>query len=257
MRAARGRYTNASLEKGLTILRTVAMASEPIGISETARRASLDYSTTYRLMATLTEMTFLEKSDDKTFRVGPAALPIGLAYKGTADLVTIARPEMQRLMQGVLETVNLSLREGIEMLLLATAAGPHMLSSRTHIGQRFPIHCSASGRVMLATLPEQEREQLIDRLDLAPITPHTITDAETLKRHVRAIAEAGYAVNREEHALGLMAVSVPIRNRLGEVVAALDIAVPTVRVSGDALLETLVRSLSETAERIGERLSAE
>lgn len=258
LKTERGRYTNASLEKGLTVLRAIAMADRPIGFSETARRVGLDYSTAYRLMMTLERLGFIERNADSTgFAVGPAALPIGLAYHRSSNLVAAAQPEMTRLMRTVNETVNLAVLDGDAMLLLVSVEGPHLLATRTRVGQRFPIHCSASGRVMLASMEQSERNQLIDSLELTAETPYTITDRDELRCHVAKIERRGYAINREEHAIGLMAVSVPIRIRGGHAIATLDIAVPSARVPDQQHLLQVSQDLRAAADIIANRLVME
>lgn len=249
-------YTNSSLEKGLMVLAAIAKAPRPMGVSETARHVDLDYSTTYRLISTLAHLDYLERvPDTKRYRIGPATLPLGLAYQTSSELTAAAVPEMRRLVQQVDETVNLSIRDGDGMLLLASCPGPHLLATRTRVGHRFPIHCSASGRVALAGMTEAERDALIDKLELTPETPHTITDRDRLRAEVRAIAERGYAINREEHALGLTAVGVPLRNAAGDTIAALDTAIPTVRVADEGYLEELSNLLTRSARLIAHRIA--
>ncbi len=125
-----------------------------------------------------------------------------------------------------------------------------MLTTRTQVGEAFPIHCSASGKVVLAWMDPGERRSVLGGGPLPALTDHSITDAARLEAELRRVRRLGYAVNREEHVLGLSAVAAPILGRTGRVEAMIDLSLPTARVGRERSLELLASTIIKTAERV-------
>lgn len=250
-----GRYLNESLRKGLSVLAVVAASPEPLGVTDAAARAGLDYSTAYRLIATLEQLGYLERDGvTKRYRVGAAVLRLGYAYVKTRRLHQAAVPVMRELSATTGETVNLSVRDGLEMVLIDACETRHVLSARTTIGGRYPLHCTASGKVALAGSGKRDLEEVLSRLTLTPLTKRTITSRRALAAEIAAVRRRGYALNDEEHVVGLVAAAAPIRDHTGGTIGALDVAVPTARITAQRPLSSFVPLVVEASARISEAL---
>lgn len=249
------KYLNESLQKGLSVLGAVAACENAVGVTEIAKVLDLDYSTTYRLMSTLLDLGYLERDpDSKSYRVGPAVLRLGFAYASGLSARAAALPIMTELNHGLHETVNLSVRDGVEMVLIESLQSPNLLTTSVRIGGRYPLHCSASGKVAIAELPEPQREYLLRSISLDAFTPKTIRSARAFRSEVAKVMERGYATNIEEHVVGLQAVAAPIRDYRGVLTAVLDISVPTARVGKSRTLRSFADHVRDAAAQISRGL---
>jgi DNA-binding IclR family transcriptional regulator len=241
---------NESLQKGLAILAAVAQ-SGPSTLTEVATRVGIDYTTVYRMVSTLVSLGYLRRDGaTKRYEVGPAVLRLGYGYLENRQLSQIALPVMRDLRDALQETVNLSTLDGTEMVLLESVQGPHLLNMQTRIGGRFQLHCSASGKVALASLPADELGRKLAGLDLIPHTDCTITDRAALAHEAELVRERGYALNDEEHVIGLNAVAAPIWDYRHEFVGSLDVPVPTARAMPEFLTGRVIPAVVDAAARL-------
>jgi DNA-binding IclR family transcriptional regulator len=181
-------------------------------------------------------------------RPGPATLAFARSGVGNEDLVELAQPSLQRLAQESGETANLFVPRPDGVDAIAQVDGTHLLGATNWMGRELGLHCTAAGKVFLAfdaaELPES---------DLDEPTPATITDRRRLERELEAVRDQGYATIVEELELGLSAVAAPVRDRGGEVVAALTVSGPSLRLAPQRL-RLLGRVTLEQAHAISTRL---
>ena len=181
-------------------------------------------------------------------RPGPAALAFARSGVGNEDLVELAQPSLQRLAQESGETSNLFVPRPDGVDAIAQVDGTHLLGATNWMGRELHLHCTAAGKVFLAfgtsELPEGELEVL---------TPATVTDRRRLERELDAVRDQGYATIVEELELGLSAVAAPVRDRGGDVVAALTVSGPSLRLAPQRL-RLLGRVTLEQAHAISTRL---
>jgi IclR family transcriptional regulator, pca regulon regulatory protein len=249
------RTLNESLQKGLAVLAAVAQLG-PARLTEVAARAGIDYTTAYRMISTLASLGYVRRDAlTKRYEVGPAVLQLGYAYVQNLRLSQVALPVMRQLRDALQETVNLSVLDGEEMVLLESVEGRHLLSTRIRIGGRFPLHCAASGKVALASLPPEERARILATLSLSPHTSRTITHHAALATEIARVRELGYGLNNEELAVGLTAVAAPIWDYRHSFAGSLDVPVPTVRATAAFLearvIPAVVRAATQVSHTIG------
>ncbi|MDR7540560.1 MAG: IclR family transcriptional regulator, partial [Armatimonadota bacterium] len=218
-----------SADRALRILQVVADHGHPLGLREVSQLVGLHASTTYRLLATLRARGFVEQeSAGGRYRVGIQAFRVGNAFLAAADLRDRLRPVLATLAARSRETANLVILHDTEAVYIDHIVSVNITKLFTQIGQRVPLHCTAVGKVLLAYAPDQE--DLLRRLRLRRFTPYTITTAAELRGALAAVREAGYAVDREEHELGVACVAGPVCDADGRVVAAVGISGPSARV---------------------------
>ena len=159
----------SALARGLALLQTVGAAASPLGNRELAAATGIPKATVSRLTATLITSGYLRQSaDSERFSLGPALLDLGNRYLQHFDLRAVARPHLAALADAAGASVHLSVRDGLDMLVIETLR-PHtaLITSRIDVGARMSIATSAAGRAYLAILPADEQHALLDQLRLA------------------------------------------------------------------------------------------
>jgi IclR family pca regulon transcriptional regulator len=248
-----------SLERGLAVLCAFTPSRPALGISELARELELTRSTTHRYVATLASLGFLEQDDGtRKYRLAPRVLDLGFAMLGSLELREIAAPHLRRLSHATGYTSNLAVRDDTDVILIDRVRGRpgryHHLEFALHVGSRIPAYCSATGKVLLASLPRPDLHRLVARIDLVERGPRTVTDRDALLAELERVRESGVAVNDEELESALRSIAVPVRARSGEVVAAINLAIPWSPVPMSELVSRLGPTLQRAANEIATRV---
>ena len=221
------RYSINSIIRASRILKCLSGAKTHFKMSELARHLGLDRSTTYRILLSLERTGFVEKDEEGgTYSLGLAAFEIGNAYLRQRDLIQVSKPIMADLAQIVQETVHLAVLSDTEIVYVDKVDSPRSLGVMSKIGQRGPVYCTALGKTLLAFQPEDEQSRIVREIKLAPLTPRTITSKQKLMEELKRIRKQGYALDRREIEEDVECVGAPIRNHIGEVIAALSISGP-------------------------------
>jgi IclR family transcriptional regulator, pca regulon regulatory protein len=248
-----------SLERGLAVLCAFTPDRPALGISELARDLALTRSTTHRYVATLAALGFLEQEDStRKYRLGPRVLDLGFSTLGSLELREIAAPHLRRLTDATGHTSNLAIRDDTDVILIDRVRGKpgryHHLEFTLHVGSRIPAYCSATGKVLLAFLPPADLELLLERVELVQRGPHTLTDKDALLANLERVRRTGVAVNDEELENALRSIAAPVCSRAGEVVAAINVAIPWSPAPMSELVSQLGPTLRATAKEISARL---
>jgi DNA-binding IclR family transcriptional regulator len=143
--------------------------------------------------------------------------------------------------------------EGVSRVCLEQAQSVHHLARHSSVGEYFPLHAGASGKVLLAYLPDEERKRILSQIPLERFTPRTVTDPEELERDLERIRKRGYAVSKGEREAGAYSIVAPVWNASGRVVASLTISGPIFRLS-DKRLKANIRGVLAAAREVSERL---
>ncbi|HEY7259944.1 MAG TPA: IclR family transcriptional regulator [Trebonia sp.] len=248
-----------SLERGLAILSAFTPDRPALGISELARRLSLTRSTTHRYVATLATLGYLQQDEPtRKYRLGSRVLDLGFSMLGSLDLREIAAPYLRRLADTTGHTSNLAIRDDTDVILIDRVRGRpgryHHLEFTLHVGSRLPSYCSATGKALLAFLPRPDLSRLLDRIDLVQRGPRTVTSRTALIAELDQVCRTGVAVNDEELESALRSIAAPVRSRSGEVVAAVNIAIPWSPVAMSELVAQHGPIIQATARQIAARV---
>jgi IclR family KDG regulon transcriptional repressor len=223
----RERYFINSIIRASNILKCLSGGKSHFKMSELARHVGLDRSTTYRILLSLERTGFVEKDEKAgTYSLGLAAFEIGNAYLSQMDLIQVSKPIMTDLAQKVQETVHLAVLSDTEIVYVDKCDSPRTLGVMSKIGQRGPVYCTALGKTLLAFQPEDEQSRIIREIRLIPLTPRTITSRQKLVQELRGIRKQGYALDRREIEEDVECIGAPIRNHIGDVIAAISISGP-------------------------------
>jgi IclR family pca regulon transcriptional regulator len=240
-----------SLARGLSILTLLAERANPLSLTELSGELGLSISTMQRFTYTLQKLGYLERNqENKKFRLTSKVLSLGSLFLSGSDLAEMAFPYLQELSKETGETVNLCILDGTEIVYLQRIPTLHLLRSGIRLGSRYPAHCTSVGKTMLAFLPMDRLEDILQRMDLQPFTPKTITNKQDLLKELNKIRARGFGICNEELSLGVRAVAAPIRNHEGEVVAGVNIGIPTARCSMKNWENFFGKKVTETAARI-------
>ncbi len=228
----RDRYLINSILRASRILRCFLEGRTHYKISELARQLGLDRSTTYRLLLSLEKCGLVEK-DEKTgeYSLGMAAFEIGNTYLRQMDFVLISKPVMVDLAAKVQETVHLAVLSGTEIVYVDKVDSPRTRVVMSKIGQRGSLHSTALGKVLLAFQPEAESSRTIKQIKLKPFTANTISSRTKLMDELKKVRRQGYAFDFRESEQGVECIAAPIRNHLGDTVAALSISGPQRKIN--------------------------
>lgn len=230
-----------------------------IGVTELSRRLGLHKNNVFRLLATLEQQGFVEQSPySDRYRLGVRALELGQAFWRSRDLLEHARSILRELSRETRETVHLAVLDRFEVVHLDGAASDQMVMAALRVGERLPIHCTASGKVLFGCSPASVREAydrtVVAGRRLPRLTHRTIVDPDKFFEHARTVAGQGLAIDFEECAEGLGCAAAPVHDASGEVVAALSMSAPACRADREGLIARLGPQVVHAAERLSREL---
>lgn len=224
----------------------------PLGLTELYQRLGLSKSSIQRLTFTLEQLGYIERSGtSKKFRLGPKTLSIGFSVMRNLDLEQLSSPYLQEASKEIGETVNLAILDGKEIVYVGRNASYQALNVNIRIGSRRPLHSTSMGKVMLAFMTKDQLEEILETVELTAFTSRTITRRQDLMTELEKVRVRNFAISDEEMEIGVRSLAAPIRNAAGEVVAAVNIAVPTTRIS----LRKLEGALAEKVIKLADKIS--
>ena len=241
----------AAVDRGADLLLRVLESEQPVGLGELAAASGIPKSTASRLLTALERRGLIEQDGERgRLRPGPAILRVAERGMLERNVVELARPALDTLSEATGETINLAVPGLAGVEHVAQVDGRHFLGAGQWLGRAVEYHCSANGKVFLAfgraTVPAT----------LTPHTASTITDPGLLEQELTAVQRSGFARAIDELELGLAAIAVPIRGARGDVVAALSISGPTLRMTPARIREfqtVLIAEGRALSRRLGHR----
>ena len=246
-------YNVRAVERALQILECFDDEHPERGISEIAQAVDLHKATAYRIVTTLVNYGYLEwAAEGQKYRLGLELTNLGFKVIRRMDLRHEALPYMKELVQEWDETCDLSIFDQGRVFYIEVLRGNHALTISAAVGQRLPVHCTASGKLFLAFLPEAELNAILNH-PMDTYTDNTVTSRDELFDQLEKIRNQGYAVDYEEYELGICAVAAPIFNRRGSVIAAIGGPSPTSRMTPERIME-IAEAYKKAAQAISRRM---
>ncbi len=246
-------YNVRAVERALQILECFDNEHPERGISEIAQAVELHKATAHRIVTTLVNYGYLERAEDgQKYRLGLELTNLGFKVIHRMDLRREALPYMKQLVERWDETCDLSVFDRGSILYIEVVRGSRALTVAAAVGQRLPIHCTASGKLFLAHLPSEEQNVILNK-PLAFYTEKTVTSPEGIRKELEIIRSQGYSIDREGFEMGVCAVAAPIYNRRGNVIAVIGSPSPTTRMTPERIAE-MATSYKEAAKAISHRM---
>jgi DNA-binding IclR family transcriptional regulator len=247
-------YPIESVDNALKLL--LLLGEQPqIRLSEATRYLGVASSTAHRLLAMLAYRGFVRQDPaSKAYLPGPSLTGVAFAIFRRVDIPGSAVPIMRGLSERLRETVHVGMLDGASVRFVAAVEGPAAVRVASRLGRTMPAHCTSTGKVMLAQLPQPELHRLLPHQRLERITGHSIGSRTELEAELAGIRERGYAINREESEEGVASVAVPIPTRAPGLRLALNAAAPQNRLDGSrysAVAAALVAAAKEIGDQLG------
>ncbi|MFD7458176.1 MULTISPECIES: IclR family transcriptional regulator domain-containing protein [unclassified Streptomyces] len=242
-----GRTFNESLARGLTVLTAFGEGRGALTLTAVAEATGLARATARRALITFEHLGYVVQ-DGRVFRLTPRVLALGFPPLSRTTLSRIAAPHLAALTERLHDSSSLAVLDGDDVRYTARAAARRIMTADITVGTRFPAYATSMGRVLLAGLPPAERAARLARTGLAPLTPHTVTDPGELAVLLHRVRQDGYALVDEELEVGLRSIAVPVHDRAGTVVAAVNVAMhASHRTPRECVAEVLPELRAEAA----------
>jgi IclR family pca regulon transcriptional regulator len=242
-----------SLERGLLVIRAFDADHRELALSDVARATGLTRAAARRFLLTLVKLGYVHFADGR-FSLRPRVLDLGYAYLSSLSLPEVAQPHMESLVAKVNESSSISVLDDLEVVYVVRVPTRRIMSITLAVGTRLPAYATSMGRVLLAGLSQPELEERLARIDIQPLTSHTVKDGQGLREAIAASGRQGWAMVDQELEEGLRSAAVPIHGAGGEVTAALNVSVHASRASMAALRRDFLPHALEAAAAIEDDL---
>jgi DNA-binding IclR family transcriptional regulator len=242
-----------SLGRAFAILEEVARHRDGIGLADLSKLVGLHNSTTFHLAKTMVSLGYLrQEKDSKRYRIGRPLFALAASALDEIEMVNVATPVLEELSRETGESGHFAVRMGDAVVVIARTSGPGAFQLADRVGVVRPAHCTALGKIILASLRPEQLKRFLERADLKPSTEKSITDIPALMREIAEIKHSGIAFDDGEFNPEVRCIAVPVTDFTGQTVGALGISGPIWRLSIQAL-----QNHSRTIRAAANRLSAE
>lgn len=233
----------AVLVKALDILDCLA-ADAPCSVAHICERTGVTKPAAYRILKTLDTSGYVIRDDERReYALGPSLFGLSRAARNSTDLIRVARPVMEQLLDELGETINLGVVSHGQVVYLDTVESNQRLRSTVQIALRDQVHSTALGKAFLAALDPEEARSTLEKLDRVAMTPNTVVDLAPLLRELDIVRVRGYAIDDEENEIGSRCVAAAIHGGSRRPIAAISVSAPTSRMVG------------KTLDNVGQRVS--
>ncbi len=245
-----------SLGRAFSILEEVARHREGIGLAELSKRVGLHNSTTFHLAKTMVSLGYMrQERDSKRYRVGRPLFALAASALDEIEMVNLATPVLEDLSRETGESGHFAVRMGDAVVVIARTSGTGAFQLTDRVGVVRPAHCTALGKIILASLRPDQLKRFLERVELKPSTKKSVTDQSVLLREITEIRRTAIAFDDGEFNPEVRCVAVPVYNFTGEVIGALGISGPIWRMS-DQVLQSRAKLVQTAASRLSTEFGA-
>jgi IclR family pca regulon transcriptional regulator len=248
--------TMGGLIKGLAIIEMFGAGYDQLTVADAARGSGTTRAAARRCLLTLTTQGYLEH-DGKFFRPRARLSRLGGAVADRSSLIDVAGPVLADLRDRLNESTSLAVLDGRSSLFVARATASWVVSTGVQVGGRLPAYCSATGRILLGALDDGEIREYLHKTVLEKRSPKTITDAEKIFEIVRASRLSGACFSDEELELGLRAMAVPVKGKIGTIVAAMSVSASAARVSIRTMKQSYLSALQTASATLSRMMESD
>lgn len=247
------RYSS-SVQSGLAIVQCFNSETQTLGIADLADMLGLSRATTHRYAVTLVALGILDQTRTRKYLLAPKAAAPGMAVLGEIALRSDCEPVLRKLRKQTGHTVSLAVLDGTRVTyvrrLVAHLKGQYEADLGLRAGAHLPLHCSALGKALLVSLPDEERRQLLTEIELPRHGPNTIVTKKALREEIERVQADGVAISDEELAPGVRSVAAAVSDRNGGRQLAVDVNVPAGAYSAQQLRERMAPMVSSAAAEL-------
>jgi IclR family pca regulon transcriptional regulator len=252
----KGRGKDAFLQsfaKGLSVISAFGHDTRTMTLSQVAAKAGLSRAGARRILLTLQTLSYVG-TDGRDFYLTPKILDLGYSYLSSTPLWDLAEPFMEEVVNEVHESCSASVLNDTEILYILRVPTKKIMTINLSIGSRLPAWCTSMGRVLLGGLSEDELDAVLDRSQIKAYTARTVTDRARLEQIIRDDRRKGWSLVNQELEDGLVSISVPLINRAGRIVAAMNVSCQASRTSATEVARNFLPVLKRAADQINTAL---
>ncbi|RMD45178.1 MAG: IclR family transcriptional regulator [Aquificota bacterium] len=247
-------YTVHNVDVAFSILFFVAKNPNTT-ISEIRKQVDTSIQQTEKILEVLVNRGYLNyNKKKKTYSLGIKNFEVGYSYLTHVDIRKIAKPYLQELGEKYKENIYLAIRSGYEIVYIDAYEVKRPVLVKSRVGKLLPMYASASGKIHLADMDEEELEDFFKHVKLIPFTRKTIIDKGKLEKHILDVKKNGYAIDDEEWEEEVRCLSVPVRDYTGKVAAGITLSAPSYRLDKEKLISQIKDDFLKTARELSERL---
>ena len=238
------------IERLAKLLDVIALHEDPVSLKILSAATGLHPSTAFRILSSLADQGFVERTTRGNYQLGVKLMQLGSRVRSSVDIRKIALPLMEKLRDQLGETVNLTVREGDEIVYIERSVAKRMIKVEQVIGSRAPLHVTAVGKLMLGVLGEAACNSYAKRSKLPAYTKNTHTKIAPLLQDSLTAAQRGYSYDNEEAELGVGCIGTLVRDASGNVVAGLSVSAPIERRRDEWVTQVMETGL-EISKQLG------
>jgi IclR family transcriptional regulator, pca regulon regulatory protein len=238
-----------TLAKGLTVLGAFGRERPRMTLSEAAQVADLSRATARRVLRTLSQLGYVEQ-EGRSFSLSPRILDLGFAYLSTQSWIDRALPLMRELSERFDESCSAAILQGNDIVYVARVPARRIMSATLSVGSRLPALHTALGRVMFGYLDAAEIWRRLQSRRIEAYTPQTIIDPQALFDRIRDDRAQGFSIVDEELERGLRALAVPVLDRSGQAVGAVNLSTHSTRTTRNEMREHFLSALNRLAKNV-------
>ncbi|MFF8386304.1 IclR family transcriptional regulator [Streptomyces kanasensis] len=247
-----------AVTRALDILELFLDGDGTLSAPEITRRLGLPRTTVHELVTTLAARSYLVPASGRPgrYRLGVRAYQLGSRYAEQLDLAAEGQRVAREVAETCDETVHVAVLEDLDVIYIAKVDSTHAVRMVSAAGRRLPAHCTSVGKMLLASLPQDDFDARVDGRELVAMTPNSITDHDRLRAVLATVRERGVATEHSESNPDVSCVAAPVRDGAGRVVAALSISVPMIRWSEEReaeLAELAAKGAADLSASLGHR----
>ncbi|MEU6538451.1 IclR family transcriptional regulator C-terminal domain-containing protein [Streptomyces sp. NPDC047000] len=239
-----------ALARGLDVLRCFRPGVPAMTLSEIAAATGLARPTARRILITLEQLGYV-RSEERGFSLTPRVLDLGMAYVGSLGLWDLAAPHLRALVRQTGESCSLAQLDGADVVYVARAAVPKLVTLAVTVGTRFPALQTSLGKVLLAALAPDDLDKALAEPSRSGVRPRWTPDREEIDAALRDVRAKGWSVTDQDLALGIRSVAAPVRDGDGRVVAAVNVNAHAAETTVDTLVDHHLPLLLRAASAIG------
>lgn len=243
----------SSFARGLEVLRAFNRTGRKMTLSQVAAETGNTRAGARRILLTLVHEGYAV-ADGKLFDLTPQVLELGSSVLSSKGAWDIARPFIDHLSEDICESVSAAVLDKFDVVYVGGAQYHRVISVGISVGARFPAHCTANGRVLLAALPQEAWPDMLDSISLTKMTDRTVTDKDEFRSALEKVRDQGWSLVDQELEKGLMSIAVPLRNTSGGLVGSVNVGVPVIRMSPSDMEEVVLPKLQEAVSNISKAL---
>ena len=246
-------YTITVVEDAIHVLETFLNGKESLSLAQITKESGLVKNKVFRILSTLEKHRFVERDERCSYRLGVRFLDFGQRVREQMNLLAASRTVMDWLVAETMESIFLGIVDDEEVLCIDVRESPRSIRLFAQVGRRAPIYAGGVPKLLLAFMAPEQQQALLDRINLEPITPYTITDRARLESLLNEIRAQGYVVTADDLDVGAHSIAAPIRDHQGQVIAAISVAGPSSRFTPERI-DCYLKLVQQGAARISRTL---